>query len=354
MAELLAVLSILLVLSVVVSLIRNDYWIFKVLEYPRLQKLYLMLAVFGLWCIYWPAGHTFYQLVIVGLLLCIGYLLVKIIPYTVLWKNELKRVQPGDGQNEIRIFAANVYQENAAFQRMLEQIKACDPDIVFLLETNGAWAKGMATLAATYPYQLQAPLENTYGLLFYSRFKLKDDSVKYLVKPDIPSVEATVILPSGQPVHVWGLHPEPPVPGESLYATAKDKELMTVAFGVKACTQPCLVFGDLNDVAWSHTTQLFRKTSGLLDPRRGRGFYNTFSAHHWFIRFPLDYIFCSEHFGLVAMRRLPPNGSDHFATFTHLRFHPVMKQVQDAPKATKEEVREAREIENKNPFTNGF
>ena len=143
---------------------------------------------------------------------------------------------------------------------------------------------------------------------------------------------------------VWGLHPEPPVPGENLYATAKDKELMKVALKVKDCGLPTVVFGDLNDVAWSHTTELFRKTSHLLDPRRGRGFYSTFSAHHWFIRFPLDYIFCSKEFGFIEMKRMPKNGSDHFATFTQVAFQATLQEEQEAPKADEEELEEAQEL----------
>jgi endonuclease/exonuclease/phosphatase (EEP) superfamily protein YafD len=163
------------------------------------------------------------------------------------------------------------------------------------------------------------------------------------VKPDIPSIEAVLELENGQQVKIWGLHPEPPVPGESLRATAKDKELMKVALLAREEQLPCVVFGDLNDVAWSHTTKLFRKTSGLLDPRIGRGFYSTFSAHHWWIRFPLDYIFCSPDFGLVSMRRMPKNGSDHFATFVHLVYQPILQKIQAAPEATTEDLKEAKE-----------
>ena len=340
----LSIISIFFILTVFLSLIRNDFWIFKILEYPRLQKLALIIIVTGCWFFYWPFEKLFYQIIVGGLFVSIFYLIYKIWPYTVLSKKDILQVKSTDQQNEIKVFSANVLQDNQQFNTMLEHINTVDPDLIFLLETNAAWYNGMKELEKKYPYTLSSPLENTYGLLFYSRLKLENAKVMFLVKNDIPSIEATVMLSSGQKVKLWGLHPEPPVPGESLYSTAKDKELMKVALKVKECDLPCIVFGDLNDVAWSHTTELFRKTSELLDPRRGRGFYSTFSAHHWYIRFPLDYIFCSKEFGLIGMRRMPKNGSDHFATMTHLVFRKDLKERQEPKKADKEELEEAKEL----------
>ncbi|MEJ7912666.1 MAG: endonuclease/exonuclease/phosphatase family protein [Chitinophagaceae bacterium] len=344
MVIVLSVLSALLILSVFISLVRNDFWFFRVFEYPRLQKTVLVMVTLACWLFYWPLDLLVYKVLVGGLVACVCYLFYNIYPYTIIAKKEMTLVRGGDQKNEITIFAANVLQTNTGYANMLAQIKSCDPDIIFLLETNKAWADGVRELSTKYPYQLLEPLENTYGLLFFSRFKLKNGKVNYLVQNDIPSIETTLYLPSGQAVQIWGLHPEPPVPGENLYTTAKDKELMKVALKVRNCDKPCFVFGDLNDVAWSYSTELFRKTSRLLDPRRGRGFYSTFSAHHWFLRFPLDYIFCSRHFGLIGMKRMPKNDSDHFATFTQLAFKPELKEQQEAPKADREEMEKATEL----------
>lgn len=340
----LAIVGILLILSVFLSLIKSDFWVYKVFEYPRLQKFVLILAVTVAGYFSWPLQNWFYKALLGTLLISIVYLVYKIWPYTVLAKKEMKRVRPSDAANELKIFAANVLQDNRQYQKLIQQIRASDPDILFLLEVDKGWADAISELEENYPHRVVQAQDNTYGLLFYSRLKLEKAKLRFIVKDDVPSIDAIVVLPSGQKVQVWGLHPEPPVPGENLYSTAKDKELMKVALKVKDCPIPCIVFGDLNDVAWSHTTEIFRKTSELLDPRRGRGFYSTFSAHSWFIRFPLDYIFCSKEFFLVSMRRLPKNGSDHFATLTHLAFRKDLEGEQEPIKADADELQDAKEM----------
>src|SRR5690606_26439446 len=147
---------------------------------------------------------------------------------------------------------------------------------------------------------------------------LVDPQVKFLVDPEVPSIHTRVRLPSGDLFHLYCLHPQPPVPQENPRSTERDAEILTIAKEAKKCKLPVVVAGDLNDVAWSYTTELFLKTSGLLDPRRGRGFFNTFHAHHWFLRWPLDHIFCSKHFQLVNLKRLRPIGSDHFPILVQL------------------------------------
>ncbi|HEX6914241.1 MAG TPA: endonuclease/exonuclease/phosphatase family protein, partial [Chitinophagaceae bacterium] len=277
METVLSVISCLLIASVLISMVHRSYWVFRVLEYPRLQKLAIMIPIIVVWLYYDPFDKPFYTFCFTGLCLALVYLVYKISPYTFLNKREMKQITAA-GSDCISIFAANVLQENREYGKMLQQIEATSPDVVFLLETDKGWEQAMKPLERSHPYVLKEPRDNTYGLLFYSRLKILNGKVMHLVKSGIPSIDAVVALQSGRKVQLYGLHPEPPVPGENLYSTAKDKELMKVALKARDCNLPCIVFGDLNDVAWSYTTTLFRKTSELLDPRRGRGFYSTFSA----------------------------------------------------------------------------
>jgi hypothetical protein len=64
------------------------------------------------------------------------------------------------------------------------------------------------------------------------------------------------------------------------------------------------------------------RLGGLIDPRVGRGLFNTFDARSRLLRYPLDHVFASQHFLLDELRRLPDIGSDHFPVLVVLDFDP--------------------------------
>lgn len=272
-----------------------------------------------------------------------SYLLYLVFPFTVFGKKQIISSKRTNGTDNLKILIANVYQENRQSAAYHQLIASCDPDIILMVETNQRWQNEMDAIQKTYTHQLKAPLENTYGMLLYSKLPLTDLKVNYLVKKDIPSMEATVELRSGQKVKLFCLHPEPPVPQENPRSTERDKEILIIAEKSKESKLPVVVMGDLNDVAWSYTTELFGKVSGLLDPRRGRGFFNSFNAKYWLLRFPLDHIFCSTDFALSSIKRLASCGSDHFPMCVDLKYMPSAETQSEQLERSADDVTLAKE-----------
>ena len=194
-----------------------------------------------------------------------------------------------------------------------------------------------------YPYRVAVPLENLYGMHLYSKLELKDVDVKFILSDEIPSIHCTVILASGQPVQLYCLHPKPPSPTEAKDSTLRDAELLIVGDQIKELDESCIVMGDLNDVAWSRTTRLFQRISGLLDPRVGRKYVNTFHADYKFLRWSLDHVFHSIDFALVKMERLPHIGSDHFPVYVVLQTGRIFEQVQQELEQTDADEQEAQQ-----------
>jgi len=210
---------------------------------------------------------------------------------------------------------------------LLAILREQDPDIILLAEPNVWWIEQCRPLEKSHPFTMLQPQSNTYGLALYSRFELVAPEVLFRVEPGVPSIRAGVRLPGGAVVELHAVHPRPPgivPPGadERNSSGPRDAELLLVAREVAERGVPALVVGDFNDVAWSHTTRLFQRLGHLLDPRAGRGLFNTFHAKHPLMRYPLDHVFHTRHFSLAGLERLPGFGSDHFPMFAALVFQP--------------------------------
>lgn len=337
-------LGVFSIIATLLPLLPTPHWSIRIFDFPHAQVS--VLTAFSL------AGALYYYslLQIRGALLtallagALLYQITLIIPYTPLAQTQVLKSDGLATEGSLSMLSANILMENHTSERILEKVKTYDPDIVLLLETDKWWAKAVASLKKAYPYFVEVPLDNTYGMLLYSRYKLIEPEVAYLVKTDIPSIHTKVELPSGSQVKLYALHPEPPTPTESDSSIPRDGELMLCGKMVVKDTLPVVVIGDLNDVAWSSSTKLFQKVSHLLDPRIGRGFYNTFNAKYPFLRWPLDHIFHSVDFKLVQMLRLPDIGSDHFPIFAKLSLEPEAPVQQEAPLPTAEDLKEAREM----------
>jgi endonuclease/exonuclease/phosphatase (EEP) superfamily protein YafD len=225
--------------------------------------------------------------------------------------------------------------------RFLEYVAEYDPDIVLAVETDRWWVDQLSVLSAEYPYTVNVPLPNTYGMVLLSRIELVDPEVKYLVADSIPSIHTRARLDDDIEVSLYCVHPRPPFPTEDTDTKQRDAELLIVGREVRRRDEATIVMGDLNDVAWSYTTSLFQRISGLLDPRIGRGMYSTFHSKNPMMRWPLDHIFHSDHFELVQLARLPHFGSDHFPMFAALQYSEKATLEQEKPESGPEDEKAA-------------
>lgn len=240
-----------------------------------------------------------------------------VLPFTPVWHAQTKRFVGGPGSSgSLSVLSCNVKQSNRDFESVGRILRNKAPDIAVFMEVDSAWCRALRADLSDYPNVVTQPQENSYGILLASRLPLRSQKIRFLLNKEVPSIDVEIGLPGGQTVRLIALHPEPPVPTRD--TEARDAEILLVGKMARQETNPTIVTGDLNDVAWSRTTCRFLRISRLLDPRQGRGLFNSFDAGRWYLRWPLDHIFLSRHFELMEIARLDFVGSDHFPMFYRL------------------------------------
>ena len=327
------------------SFSRHPHWFIRGWDFPRVHIAVLAALSGGLYLLFFYSEQWYEWVLLLCVAGCIGWQAYKVFPYTPLARRRVKNRPPSADGTSFRLFISNVLMQNRQFDLLLRVVREADPDLILLVEVNQEWLSQLGPLQETHPHTVYQPQDNMYGMALFSRPKLINPRIRFRVQDDIPSVETDVELPCGARFRLHGLHPRPPEPLRDQDATPRDAELVLVGREIaEDGDRPTLVAGDLNDVAWSATTELFLRLSGLLDPRMGRGLYATFHARIPLFRFPLDHVFHSNVFTLIALRRMPYVGSDHFPVLIELHYEPQAKAEQPE---TEEEPGDEQDAEEK-------
>ena len=312
-----AFLGLVVVVGTGLGALDSNIWWFRMWDYPRLQlAISAVIAVLGL-----IAGSTMLKqfkawvLVAIALLAgAFGMQAYELYDYSP-WSENMSSAATADQSQvaNLTVLVSNVLQKNDKRQAAVEMVRQHQPDIVLFLETDQAWVDHLMVLTDTYPHKVSVPQDNTYGLLMLSKLPLEKTQVRKIMEKKVPSVETMIQLRDGRQVRFYGLHPKPPAPQESKTSLPRDAELLLVGEEIRETPDvPTIVAGDMNDVSWSRNTTRFLETSNTLDPRRGRGLFNTFDADLPVLRMPLDHVFHTPDFTIVRVKRLAGIHSDHF------------------------------------------
>lgn len=340
------ILAGLVVFVSVWGLLPLDHWWIRGVDFPRIQILVIgLVSLVGL-LVLAPQWESWDVVLLLALIGAVGLQLRMVLPYTRLWKKEVRQALPIPDAVQIKLMVSNVLTPNDNTQALVDLVQQKNPDILITLESDQKWQDALSVIEPDYPYNVKVPLDNLYGMHLYSKLELINPEVKYLLIDDIPSIHTQLRLPNDEVIWLYCLHPMPPSPTEADKSTTRDAELLMVGRHINENNQTAILAGDLNDVAWSKTTLMFQRISGLLDPRIGRFFINTFHVNYPFLRWALDHIFHSPCFTLVNIERLPSIGSDHFPVMTTLQYEACATAEQEE-NATEASVKDKIDTEAK-------
>ncbi|KQN26321.1 hypothetical protein ASE86_09335 [Sphingomonas sp. Leaf33] len=335
----LRVVAALLILVTGLSIVESNEWWIRIWDFPRAQILGGLIVAGGLSL--WLDRRAWRWLGL-GCALASAWQLYRIFPYTPLAPTELAfadDVSARDGQC-FSVLSLNVLQTNRDYDRTARLIDRVRPDILLLMETDARWAQALAPQLRRYPHRIDRPLDNTYGILFATRLPMQSGRVETIAERDTPSIDA--VLSAGTPFRIIALHPRPPLPGQDTHA--RDAEIAIAARRAARTRIPVLAMGDFNDVAWSHTSRLFKRVGGYLDARIGRGTYATFPAHVPLLGWPLDHLFVTPEFRVRTLDVLEDVGSDHLPIHARVCLTGAATPGGAPDPASKEDRRDVKEI----------
>jgi endonuclease/exonuclease/phosphatase (EEP) superfamily protein YafD len=213
----------------------------------------------------------------------------------------------------LKVLSVNVSYRQFSPRRLLEIIREVEPDVVVAQELTPYAAEVLAPLDETLPHHFKMPAEGRFGIAVWSRLPL-ESAVPFALGRQ-PAIEARVRFGDGA-FTVLGVHLN--APRSPRRAAARNTELRLLAERSAAIAGPLVVAGDFNLTPYSPLFGEWLAASRLTDTRRGRTPSVSWPATLPIFGIPIDHVAVSPEFAIVAHRRLPDFGSDHYGVLAEL------------------------------------
>ncbi len=217
----------------------------------------------------------------------------------------------------VKLLYANVRTSNSDKLSLANVIREKSPDIIGLLEVNQQWLRAL-NLSEQYPYKVEIPREDNFGLALYSRFPLSaaipeygdDDFV-------VPAIIRKVELTADLDFDLALAHAIPPLTAANyMYSRTL---LQRIAVWAKNHHGRLVVAGDFNATPYSEIYQKFTG-AGMHPAAQGSNIFTTWNAQSAIFKLMLDHILFKGCVNLKSYERLPEIGSDHYPLLVELEF----------------------------------
>lgn len=128
-------------------------------------------------------------------------------------------------ENNIKLGLFNVLTSNNNYNKLLFEIKLKNPDIIILQEVDENWLNNISNLKDDYPYFVEYPREDNFGMSFYSKYPITKSAVEFWTYHEVPVIFAKVKKGKNE-IAFYCVHTLPPVNTE--YITVRNKMLQNI------------------------------------------------------------------------------------------------------------------------------
>lgn len=276
----------------------------------RFSELHWLLEAFA----HWQWVYLILGLVCLLVLTIYARVWVSIIPALVVAgsffasSEVLPSAQALTGQEPtLTVVSANLNFTLTEFDEISRWLLTEKPDLAFFQEYTEQAQQAFATqaLREQYPYRVEVPQYDQFGLAILSRFPITDvQQIHPKSLKETLRLRASVVW-AGRTVFLSALHPMPPL--DSGYLEARDQALLEEAKLLLQAGEWALMVGDFNTTPWVRGMSAIE--GQLL---RASGLSGTWpNAFGWLSVLPLDHVLASSGWRLVDADLGPDLGSDH-------------------------------------------